>query len=262
MTATFPEERIADFQARLAVHPIYTALKTPEDLRVFMNHHVYSVWDFMSLCKFLQRELAPTAYPWAPRGHPSARRFINEIVIEEESDEALPDADGNPTYASHFELYCGAMAEIGADTAAPRAFVDTAARDGIRAALDAGLAPAAAKAFMEITFGFIDTGRPHVVAAAFALGREHVIPAMFRAFLGAMEVTEAQAPVFHFYLNRHIHLDEDFHAPLSLLLLNEFCGGDASRVEEAVEAAERAVAARLAFWDGVLGRIAEGALGG
>ncbi|MCW9002764.1 MAG: DUF3050 domain-containing protein, partial [Rhodospirillales bacterium] len=72
------------------------------------------------------------------------------------------------------------------------------------------------------------------------------------SFLKDMKVTEQQAPVFHFYLNRHIHLDEDFHAPLSLLLLNEFCMANPSLVDEAVDAAERAVTARIAFWDGVL----------
>ena len=61
----------------------------------------------------------------------------------------------------------------------------------------------------------------------------------------------SQAPTFHSYLNRHIHLDEDFHAPLSLRLLNGLCGSDPLRLEEAVHAAEQAVDARLAFWDGV-----------
>jgi ferredoxin len=45
-----------------------------------------------------------------------------------------------------------------------------------------------------------------------------------------MAVTEAQAPVFHYYLKRHIHLDEDFHAPLSLRLLAALCGGDPVKI--------------------------------
>jgi hypothetical protein len=68
-------------------------------------------------------------------------------------------------------------------------------------------------------------------------------------------VDETRAPTFHYYLNRHIHLDEDFHAPLSLRLLNSLCGGDKVKQEEAVQAAERAVEARVAFWDGVLAAI-------
>ena len=78
---------------------------------------------------------------------------------------------------------------------------------------------------------------------------------MFRSILARIGVSEEMAPIFHFYLNRHIHLDEDFHAPLSLRLLNSLCGGDGKRVEQAVEAANQAVNARLAFWDGVLDAI-------
>ncbi len=143
------------------------------------------------------------------------------------------------------------MREIGAYTVAPAGFVDIAARDGIDAALAAGIAPRPAAVFTRTTFDFIGSGRPHVAAAALALGREHVIPAMFRAFLARMGVSEQQAPVFHYYLHRHIHLDEDFHAPLSLRLLQGLCAGDPVRIDEARAAAEQAVAARLAFWDGV-----------
>jgi hypothetical protein len=75
---------------------------------------------------------------------------------------------------------------------------------------------------------------------------------MFRSFLRNLGVTEDQAPAFHYYLNRHIHLDEDFHAPLSLRLLNSLCGDDRRKQEEAVQAAEQAVEARILFWDGVL----------
>jgi hypothetical protein len=35
-------------------------------------------------------------------------------------------------------------------------------------------------------------------------------------------------------------------------LLNQLCGGDAQKVREAIESAEMAVQARVAFWDGVL----------
>ena len=99
---------------------------------------------------------------------------------------------------------------------------------------------------------FIASSKPHAVAAALALGREHVIPSMFRAFLSRMAVTEAQAPSFHYNLTRHVHLDEDFHAPLSLRLLAALCGEDTDKWREAEAAAEAAVNARLQFWDGVL----------
>ncbi|MCA1925645.1 MAG: DUF3050 domain-containing protein [Thiobacillus sp.] len=240
---------IESLRAKLDAHPIYAAVQTPDDLRVFMQHHIYSVWDFMSLIKYLQNEVAPARWPWTPRGDASVARFINELVLEEESDIALPGRDG---HTSHFELYLDAMREIGADAVTPARFVDKVAQAGIEAALGSDLAPAPSAAFTRRTFDFLASGKPHAVAAALALGREHVIPSMFRAFLSRMAVTEAQAPSFHYYLNRHVHLDEDFHAPLSLRLLAALCDGQDSRWREAEAAASAAVDARLQFWDGVL----------
>ena len=52
-------------------------------------------------------------------------------------------------------------------------------------------------------------------------------------------------------------MDEDFHAPLSLRLLNRLCAQDATKVQEAVEAATVAVNARIEFWDGVFKAITE-----
>jgi hypothetical protein len=178
------------------------------------------------------------------------QRFINELVLEEETDQNAPGQES--AFASHFMLYISAMREVGADAGRMLEFIDRVARDGIAAALDSGLVPAPAAEFNRVTFGFIDSGRGHEVAAALALGREHLIPAMFRAFLASMAITEEQAPIFHFYLKRHIHLDEDFHAPLSLRLLEALCGSDPAKLDEAKNAAVRAVDARIAFWDGVL----------
>lgn len=252
MKPTFNPAVIRPLQDALNRHPIYSALSSIEDLRLFMGHHIYSVWDFMSVIKYLQQKIAPTRFPWTPIGHPSVRRFINALVLEEESDEGLPDAQGNPTYASHFELYCQAMREVGADVERPLRFLEVVKKDGIAAALGSDYPPPASRRFMETTFGFIATDKPHVVAAAFALGREHIIPGMFRSLLHDLKVTSRDAPSFHYYLNRHIHLDEDFHAPLSLLLLNELCEGDAAKLREAEEAARKAVEGRIQFWDGVL----------
>ncbi len=243
------DEFIESLRVKLEAHPIYAAVRSVDDLRVFMQHHVYSVWDFMSLIKYLQNEVAPARWPWTPQGDASVQRFINELVLEEETDIALPGQEG---HTSHFLLYLAAMREIGADADTPARFVQHVAEQGIEAAFASGLAPAPSAAFTRTTFGFLAGGKPHAVAAALALGREHVIPSMFRAFLARMAVTEAQAPSFHYYLNRHVHLDEDFHAPLSLRLLAALCGDDADKWRETEAAAEAAVNARLQFWDGVL----------
>lgn len=249
MSTQFNLEMIAPERDRLSRHPVYEAVRTREDLVIFMQHHAYSVWDFMSLCKSLQAELAPTTVPWRPRGDADVRRFINEIVLEEESDQGLPGSDIE--FSSHYELYREAMREVGADADTIHTFVNQACDNGIRAALNANIAPKSSAAFTAQTFQFIETGKPHVIAAAFALGREHIIPTMFRSLLKEMAITKKDAPAFHYYLERHIHLDEDFHGPLSLRMLNAFIDGDAKKAREAEEAARQAIEARSLFWDGV-----------
>ncbi|MCJ7765615.1 MAG: DUF3050 domain-containing protein, partial [Thiovulaceae bacterium] len=224
-----------------------------DDLTLFMQHHVFSVWDFMSLVKYLQNEVAPTGLPWLPHGDPLVRRFINDIVLGEESDEGLPLADGTPTYTSHFELYIAAMEEVRSGSSSQIvAFVDQVASASLQSALESVKIPEPARTFMGTTFAFIDSEKPHVVAAAFALGREHIIPEMFRALLDTMNITKEQASVFHYYLERHIHLDSDSHGPMSLRMLELLCEDDETKIAEAEEAAISAIEARISFWDGVL----------
>ncbi len=241
---------IVKLREQLDNHPIYEAVQTLDDLRVFMQHHIYSVWDFMSLVKYLQHVVAPARVPWIPASDSTVQRFINELVLEEETDEAGASHLG--VFSSHFQLYIEAMREIGAEVTPALQFVAIAGRDGMAAAFAAGIAPAPALAFTRTTFGFIDSGKPYAVAAALALGREHVIPAMFRALLARMAVDEQTAPTFHYYLKRHIHLDENMHAPLSLRLLTGLCANQPQYLREARQVAEQAVAARVAFWDAVL----------
>jgi hypothetical protein len=253
MRRQFDLTRLKALQEKLNHHPIYAVLTNIAALRCFMMHHVFSVWDFMSLIKYLQKKVAPTTVPWYPQGNAATRYFINSLVLEEESDEGLPDTTGQTqSHISHFELYCQTMREMGADTQPILQFLEKVKQQSIETALKSDNIPAPARRFTQTTFAFIATDKPHVVAAALALGREHVIPDMFRAFLAQMAITEADAPAFHYYLKRHVHLDEDFHAPLSLQLLDELCAGKTAYVLEAEEAAQQAILARLAFWDEVL----------
>jgi hypothetical protein len=244
-------EHIHPLQEQLNAHPIYGALERIGDLRVFMSHHVFSVWDFMSLIKYLQGQIAPTSVPWMPIGDGGVRYFINQLVLEEESD-VVPGPNGAVEHASHFELYCRAMSEIGADGELPRRFLDLVKTQGLDAALYSDIVPLPARYFTETTFCFIREDKAHEVAAALAVGRERLIPAMFRQFLTRMQISETEAPIFHHYLKRHIHLDEDFHGPLSMRLLEQLCADDPTRIAEAETAAEEAICARIRFWDGVL----------
>lgn len=245
---------VPELKVHLDRHAIYGTVRGVDDLRRFMEHHVYSVWDFMSLLKYLQRSMAPSDSPWMPTGDAditSAQRFINEIVLGEETDDGLPDAEGKPTFVSHFDLYLGAMKEVGADTRPVLAFLKSVRKNGIEKALRTAKIPEPSRRFMQTTFGFIDTDKTHVVAAAFALGREQVIPGMFRALLADMKISKKKAPLFYYYLERHIHLDDELHGPLSIKLLAHLCGGSAAKQRASAKAGRNAIEARIEFWDGV-----------
>jgi len=239
----------------LEQHPIYQALRAIEDLRLFMQHHVFLVWDFMSLLKYLQLQIAPARVPWTPEGDPALRYFINQLVVEEESDTA-PGPRGEILFGSHFELYCNAMREIGGEAELAERFLDLVRKQGVDQALSSGLVPEPSREFLETTFGLLREDKPHLAAAGLALGRERIIPEMFRRFLREIQINEVQAPSFHYYLKRHIRLDEEVHGPLSLRLLAALCQGDPTKIEEAEAAAEEAICARIRFWDRVLETIA------
>lgn len=252
MAQDFVQELQAQLQParqRMVDHPLYRRIQTLDDLRVFMAHHVFAVWDFMSLLKALQRDLTCVTLPWVPQGNPATRRLINEIVLEEETDV---DPEGRPT--SHFELYLRAMQEAGADIApAQRLLAALAEGASVPAALAAANAPASVQEFVKHTFSVVAGGQPHAVAAAFTFGREDVIPDMFRNLVADLaQRFPGQLDTFIYYLNRHIELDEDHHAPLAHQMVRDLCGTDPARWHEATEVARQGMAARVALWDGIV----------
>jgi hypothetical protein len=107
---TAQTEKLATLKAQLLAHPLYAAIKHPEELQAFMERHIICVWDFMTLVKSLQRDLCGTELPWTPPKQPEAARLLTDIVLAEESEQ-LPDG----RILSHFELYLEAMSEVGAD---------------------------------------------------------------------------------------------------------------------------------------------------
>ena len=238
------EARIAPLRERLTQHPLYAAIQTPEHLRIFMESHVFAVWDFMSLLKALQKELTCVTVPWVPTRWPESRRFVNEIVLGEESDQFEGRA------VSHFEVYLEAMEECGADTAPIRRVIQKAPRGLL---LEAESAPEAARQFVEATFALIREAKLPALAAAFTFGREDVIPDIFRELVRDLNQKQpGRFGKFVWYLERHIEVDGEDHGPLSLRMVADLCGDDSGLWEEASAAAEMAIEARLALWDGIL----------
>jgi len=242
------EARIAPLRDRLNTHPLYASIRTPEHLRLFMQSHVFAVWDFMSLLKALQSQLTCTIIPWSPTPFPASRRFINEIVLGEESDLF----EGRPL--SHFELYLEAMQQARADTAPIRSLLSDLARGQFSPSTIE--APSAARAFVRSTFYLIHAGSLPALAAAFTFGREDVIPDIFRNLVRDLSASASgELSKFIWYLDRHIEVDSEDHGPISLRMVADLCANDDARWEQATLAAESALEARLALWDGILAEI-------
>jgi hypothetical protein len=240
-------ERLKPLYDQLARHRLYATFETVDDLHVFMEAHVFAVWDFMSLLKTLQRGLTCTDVPWVPSRFATSRRLVNEIVLGEESDTYGTEA------ISHFELYLRAMRECGASTAAVEVLM-TALRDGVgwEHALMMSGAPDPAQRFVRSTFAVIDAGKLHATAAAFTFGREDLIPDMFRGFIRDQNARlHGRLELMRWYMERHIEVDGDEHGPMALQMIAELCGNDMMKWKEAAEAAEFALNARIALWDGI-----------
>ncbi len=238
----FTEQDLERYNELLEGHSIYNRIQTLSHLKVFMKHHVYCVWDFMSLLKFLQSEIAPVTVPWMPSDQSDIQRLINEIVVEEETD-VMPGGG----YTSHFEIYLEAMKEIAADITPVNFFLASLGRDSLEESLKC--LPEPSRVFTEKTFSFIQPGKAHLAAVAFCIGRENIIPVMFSSLLEKCGVSESEAPMFHYYLKRHIEIDGDKHGPMALNLLNDLCGQDTDKILEARQAADEAIQARLSFMD-------------
>lgn len=242
---------VEEVREELVAHPLYGRLCSVEDARVFMRYHVFAVWDFFSLLKRLQGEVTCVEVPWVPKRMSNHARFILDIVISEESDEAIGGG-----YISHFELYLDAMAEIGADRGPIEGFLSSleSSRDPLEALAVAPL-PAFVREFVGNTLDVALRGQPHEVAASFCHGRENLLPDVLSGVQGGLGSELDDAPAFKHYLERHITLDHDEHGPLALKLLDELCEGDEAKISAAERVGVEAIRARHSLWDGILAEL-------
>jgi len=234
---------------QLLQHPLYDKIRTLDDLHCFLEHHVYAVWDFMSLLKALQQQLTCTTTPWLPVGNPEVRYLINEIVVAEETDLAM---DGKRQ--SHFEMYLDAMNQCGANTLAVQRFLeDIQKTQNIFVSIKHAEVHPKVRAFLDFTFRVIEEGKAHKIAAAFTFGREDLIPTMFTEILKNFQQNFPQTDLSKliYYFERHIELDGDEHGPMAMQMITELCGDSATKWNEVLEVSQQALEKRLGLWDAI-----------
>lgn len=232
----------------LLTHSLYNKIKEAKHLRVFVEHHVYAVWDFMSLLKALQQKLTCVSTPWFASDAPQTRYLINEIVLAEESDIAL---DGRRL--SHYEMYYEAMKACGASTIVLDQFIENVKTTDIFTAIEKTDFHPHVKSFLNFSFETIKNGKTHEIAAAFTFGREDLIPSMFTAILKELKskFSENQLNQLTYYFERHIELDADEHGPMAFEMIQELCGDDEKKWQEVADISKLALEKRILLWNAI-----------
>lgn len=213
-----------------------------------MTWHVFAVWDFMCLVKRLQRDLTSINPLWVPSDAPLATRLINEIVLGEESDEAP-----NGNYISHFELYLLAMKEVGADTGQIEKFINLIRMNTpVSEAMKKVSVNSYIQDFVNNTINTVVNGNLYQVLGSFFFGREHVIPDMFKGLLDNWHIDENDAPMFVYYLKRHIELDGEEHGPAAIKIIKSLTKENQAAMQQLSSSAVDAIEQRITLWDGMV----------
>ncbi len=245
-------QSIEPMRQQIINHKVYDAINDVADLQIFMQYHIYAVWDFMSILKALQNNLTCTSVPWYPKGSADTRALINEIVAGEESD-----VDRNGINKSHFEMYIDAMQQCGANTAQIETFLSTLQKTGnFDEAFQISETPEQARDFVNFTFKIINSNKDYLQSAIFTFGREDLIPGMFISIVNDMHKKFPDSiSDFKYYLDRHIEVDGDHHSHLALQMTANLCGSNAKYWNEAEQESIESLKRRIALWDGALAEI-------
>ena len=244
-------DNLSELQDHLKIHPLYKSLNSLDDIKIFMENHIFAVWDFMSLLKSLQNQLTNISVPWTPSGRPLLARFINEIVLGEESDV---NEFNEPK--SHFEMYLDAMGQIGAKKKEIEALiVDIKFGKEINNSIQSLRIDGAVKDFLQFSFNVINTKKIHKIASAFTYGREDIIPDMFISILKKIDPKNNYYTKLKYYLDRHIEIDGGLHGPLAQKMLIELCINDSNKWDEVNNVAKTCLQYRIKLWDSILKQI-------
>ncbi|MCW3085311.1 MAG: hypothetical protein JWP12_2677 [Bacteroidetes bacterium] len=249
------KNKIEPLRKQIVEHPVYSVINDIDELKTFMEYHVFAVWDFMSLLKSLQNNLTCTSVPWFPVGSAETRYLINEIVAGEESD-----VDMNGERKSHFELYLGAMKQSGANTAQIEKFTaDLKSNNNLQSAFATAAVAAEAKEFVQFTFDIINSNKTYLQSAIFTFGREDLIPGMFHSIVKKLtQQFPENISIFNYYLERHIEVDGDHHSHLALQMTANLCGDNEAYWNEAETAVIESLQKRIRLWDGIHKKITTG----
>tara|TARA_Y100000389_G_scaffold177244_1_gene189331 strand:+ start:50 stop:817 length:768 start_codon:yes stop_codon:yes gene_type:complete len=236
---------IIELKELLTSHRLFSNKLSIEQVRVFMESHIFSVWGFMSLLKSLQIEITSNNIPWLPNENTKngLTNFINEIVLCEESDEI--DGIG---YTSHFEIYLLAMKNIKANSEIIIKLIDKLQTEKYDKEFINELSIYnEVRDFIKFDLEISQSMNLPKMVGSFTLGREKVIPNIFSYIVPCIKEDENTKYLLA-YLKRHISVDGDRHGPLSIKLLDVICA-DEKDYCLAYSSGIKSLELRLQVWD-------------
>ena len=74
---------------------------------------------------------------------------------------------------------------------------------------------------------------------------------MFRRLVYQLNINRIESSRLHYYLDRHIQVDNDDHGPAALQLITDLCEHHPVKIIEMESAAIKAIDARIEFWNEV-----------
>lgn len=239
------QKELEPLRAELISHELYKNIDSIPNIQIFMQMHIFAVWDFMSLVKSLQNSLSCTTIPWIPNKNTNSTRLINDIVLCEESDF---NAQG--VAMSHFEMYIEAMNQIDAKTSQIDSFIlNLQEGNDYQTSLDFVTVDEEIKKFLDFTFEVINSKKVHLIASVFTFGRENLIPDMFVEIVKKFNSQPNEdLSKLVYYLDRHIDIDGEEHGPMALNMINDLCANDQDKWDEAKEVCKEALKRRIKLW--------------
>jgi hypothetical protein len=234
----------------LATHKVFCSINSIAHARVYLQHQVFAVWDFMCLLKSLYRKLS-TKDIWYPPTSSISVHLIGSIMLEEESD-----INEQGDRESHFETFVRAMEELDTDTSQIRGFIAWIKEEqSIEIAFEQIDVNPSIKKFVLSNAEVLNL-ESHEVLSAFVFGRELITSIMFTNLMKALQhhmnyMDQSHLCTLISYLNRHISLDADEHFPKALKALIELIGDDLAKLDQTIDVAKKVLGIRIDFLDGI-----------
>ncbi len=246
------DPEVISLRKQIIEHDAFKNIKTQNDLTIYMEHHIFQVWDFMIILKAIQfwmnniyKEWYTNFSCWHPRIPWRFTRLINEICLDEETDSELNNK-------SHFEYYLKAMKQSWADSFYVEKTLNYIKhhymKDQELEWLNHFPSPWVEEHFRYMREIANITKEPELLLfkplASFTLCREWLIPEFFTSIVKNIEPEFWESNEYLIkYLDRHIELDWEEHYIKWNQLLSYFL--TFSNVDDALEAVIKSLKLRL-----------------